>query len=145
MRQIKKIILHCSALGYGNAKQIDGWHRKKGWDGIGYHYVVCNGLTEFNGEYDVKLDGKIETGRPLERPGAHCEGNNYDSIGVCLIGKDKFTHLQIESLLTIIERMRERFGKIAIYGHYEMKSGIKQGKTCPNIDMVEFRKEWSLN
>ena len=145
MRVIKQIIVHCSDSEFGNAEAINNWHKQRGWDGIGYHYVIMNGISEWNSEYDRKTDGKIETGRQIERPGAHCEGSNYDSIGVCLIGKDAFTPLQIESLLTIIERARERFGKLAIYGHYEKSSGKKQGKTCPNIDMVEFRKKWSLN
>ena len=145
MRQIKQIILHCSDSEFGNAQAINQWHLKRGFDMIGYHYVIMNGISEWNSEYDSKTDGKIETGRPIERPGAHCEGNNYDSIGVCLIGKDEFTPLQIESLLAIIERIRERFGKIPVYGHYEKASAKKQGKTCPNIDMIEFRKKWSLN
>jgi N-acetylmuramoyl-L-alanine amidase len=145
LRQIKKLIIHCSDSTFGNVEQIRKWHLEKGWADIGYHYVVCNGKIHSESEYKKEFDGKIESGRAIERPGAHCEGDNYDSIGICLIGIDIFTPLQIESLLTIIERTRERFGKIAIKGHYEMPSGKKQKKTCPNIDMVEFRKEWSLN
>jgi N-acetylmuramoyl-L-alanine amidase len=145
MRPIKQIIIHCSDSSFGNANLIRKWHLEKGWADIGYHYVITNGYTTKKSEYDPKTDGKIETGRPIERPGAHCEGNNYDSIGVCLTGKDEFTPLQIESLLAIIERIRERFGKIPVYGHYEKASAKKQGKTCPNIDMVQFRKQWSLN
>jgi len=145
LREIKQIILHCSDSEWGNVKAITQWHLKRGFDTIGYHYVIMNGVSEWNSEYDPKTDGKIEAGRAIERPGAHCQGANYDSIGVCLIGIDKFTPLQIESLLTIIERTRERFGKIAIYGHYEKPSGKKQGKTCPNFDMIAFRKQWSLN
>ena len=71
MRHIKRIIIHCSDTPEGRddtAADIDRWHRAKGWDGIGYHYVV-------------RLDGTIETGRPLERPGAHCAGYNQSSIG----------------------------------------------------------------
>jgi N-acetylmuramoyl-L-alanine amidase len=147
MRPIKQIIIHCSDSDFGNVNTIREWHKKPPFNfaDIGYHYVITNGYTTKKSEYDPKTDGKIETGRAIERPGAHCEGNNYDSIGVCLIGINEFTPLQIESLLAIIERIRERFGKIPVVGHYEKASAKKQGKTCPNIDMVEFRKQWSLN
>ena len=145
MRPIKQIIIHCSDSDFGNANIIRKWHIEKGWADIGYHYVICNGYAKKASDYDPKTDGKIETGRAIEHIGAHCQGANSDSIGVCLIGIDKFTSLQIESLLTIIERIRERFGKIYVYGHYEKPSAKKQGKTCPNFDMDKFRKEWSLN
>jgi len=145
LREIKKLIVHCSDSEFGNAQMIDSWHKQKGWDGIGYHAVICNGIEKWNSEYDKKTDGKIEAGRAIEKPGAHCKGENYDSIAICLIGIKEFTPLQIESLIAYIERQRERFGNILIKGHYEMKSGIEQGKTCPNIDMAEFRKTWSLN
>ncbi|HQO23236.1 MAG TPA: N-acetylmuramoyl-L-alanine amidase [Spirochaetota bacterium] len=132
MRPIKKIILHCSDTETGNAKAIRKYHiEKKGFADIGYHYVIDR-------------DGKIETGRDIEKIGAHCEGDNSDSIGICLIGKKQFEEIQFENLLELIFRLRERFGNIAIKGHYEMKSGIKQGKTCPNIDMDWYRTKWSL-
>ena len=132
MRVIKQIILHCSDTETGNAKAIRKYHiEKKGWADIGYHYVIDR-------------DGKIETGRAIEHIGAHCKDENSDSIGICLIGIAEFTPSQFESLLTIIERTRERFGNIPVYGHYEKKSGKAQGKTCPNIDMDWLRTEWSL-
>lgn len=43
-RKIDTIIIHCSATKAGlnyTATDIDGWHRKQGSEGIGYHYVVC--------------------------------------------------------------------------------------------------------
>ena len=55
------IILHCSAtypsMDVG-VSEIDFWHRQRGFDGIGYHYVV-------------RLDGTIEEGRPYHLDGAH--------------------------------------------------------------------------
>lgn len=145
MREIKQIILHCSDSEFGNSKAINNWHLKRGWDEIGYHYVITNGISEWNSEYDKKTDGIIETGRDIAKIGSHCKGENSDSIGVCLIGIAEFTPKQFESLQALIERLRERFGKLAIYGHCEKTSGRKQGKSCPNIDMDWLRKEWSLN
>ena len=76
MRQIKYIIIHCSATAEGKdfgAKDIDRWHRARGWNGIGYHYVI-------------RLDGTIEKGRDVSKVGAHCAGVNSISVGVCYIG-----------------------------------------------------------
>ena len=132
MRKIKQITLHCSGTEGGNVESIRKYHiEHNGWADIGYHYVIVKG-------------GAIETGRPIEKIGAHCPETNNDSVGICLIGIKDFDNEQIENLINLIFRLRERFGNIPVKGHYEMKSGIKQGKTCPNIDMNEFRTKWSL-
>ena len=70
------IIIHCSATPPNmdvNAKEIDRWHRQKGWLGIGYHYVI-------------KRDGTREVGRKLSEAGAHCIAYNHKSVGICLVG-----------------------------------------------------------
>lgn len=75
-RAINQIIIHCTATKSGSgitAKDIDRWHREKGWDGIGYHFVIEDG-------------GAIKPGRPIERVGAHARGFNRNSIGVCYTG-----------------------------------------------------------
>ncbi len=77
MRQIKKIVIHCSATPRNkdfSAEDIRDWHVKgNGWDDIGYHYVV-------------RLDGSMEYGRMVDKYGAHVKGHNYDTIGICYIG-----------------------------------------------------------
>ena len=43
MRKINEIIVHCSATPAGKpytVEDIDKWHRQRGFDGIGYHFVV---------------------------------------------------------------------------------------------------------
>ena len=154
MREIKQIIVHCSGGPAGDVKFLNRVATEKGFSGadgilgtdddISYHYIILNGLKSADREYSAKVDGMIEAGRIVEQPGAHCKNENYDSIGICLIGTDAFTPAQMESLIALIERLRDRFGKVPVYGHYEKKSGIAQGKTCPNIDMKEFRTKWNL-
>jgi len=76
MRKIDKIIVHCSATPEGRhvtVKDIDRWHRDRGFSEIGYHHVIY-------------LDGSIHPGRPEEKAGAHTVGHNTTSIGVCYIG-----------------------------------------------------------
>ena len=76
MRNIDSIIVHCSATKAGQdftATDIDRWHRERGFNGIGYHYVI-------------RLDGKLEKGRDVALAGAHCKGWNERSVGICYIG-----------------------------------------------------------
>lgn len=43
MRQINEIIVHCSGTPRGmevKAADIHRWHCERGWNGIGYHYVI---------------------------------------------------------------------------------------------------------
>src|SRR3972149_8779111 len=87
MRDIKKIIVHCSDSTFGDARAIDRWHRERGWECVGYHWILCNGHRTSMSEYSTEVDGLIEPGRPARMVGAHCKGHNADSIGICLIGE----------------------------------------------------------
>lgn len=128
MRNIKRIILHCSATRENqdfDIKDIDRWHKERGWNEVGYHYVI-------------KLDGTIQTGRDLEKVGAHCKGYNKDSIGICYIGgldkdgnpKDTRTNRQKVSLYFLIDRLKRRFPNVTIHGHNEFAN-----KDCPSFDV----------
>lgn len=127
MREIKKIIYHCSATKEGkdfNAADIDRWHKKRGWSGIGYHYVVL-------------LDGTIEMGRPVEQMGAHCRGQNRNSIGVCYIGGydgDTRTDAQKESLNILNQYFKKVYKGVTVHGHNEFAN-----KACPNFDVKELK------
>lgn len=132
MREIKKIIIHCSDSTFGNAEEINRWHKQRGWDEIGYNYVILNGCVD-KVKYIKDNDGKIEDGRNLEKIPAHCKGENEDSIGICLVGKYHFTPKQIMvSLPFLLGQLMDNYGltKDDIYGHYNFSS-----KTCPNFDV----------
>ena len=83
MRAIDAIIIHCSATRAGQdlrAKDIDQMHRARGFNQIGYNFVI-------------DLDGTVETGRPLSVDGAHCNTKGFSnvsynkhSVGICYIG-----------------------------------------------------------
>lgn len=147
MREINKIVIHCSDSTWGSRDDIDKWHKERGWDMIGYHYVICNGRDKVtvNGKtkvlYDRHEDGLIETGRKLSVKGAHVKGHNANSIGICLIGKQHFSMKQLHSLSKLVNRLMEKFNLSLpdIYGHFELDSG----KTCPNInnsDLIDIIK-----
>ena len=128
MRTIRQIILHYSETPEGKdfgSKDIDLWHKQKGWKGIGYHYVI-------------KLDGTIEIGRPLDQIGSHCHGQNKDSIGICYIGGKRNAYLcdtrnkaQKESLNKLIKELRDMFSDnhLLVFGHNDYSD-----KVCPGFD-----------
>lgn len=133
-REIKEIIVHCAATPEGKdftVKDIDRWHRERGFNCIGYHYVIY-------------LDGSIHNGRDLNKVGAHCTGHNAKSIGICYIGgvakdgktpKDTRTKEQKESLLLLLKELKTKFPKAEIHGHKDFAN-----KACPSFDAsVEYK------
>jgi len=133
MRQINKIIIHCSATPEGrktSAEEIKSWHLERGFSDIGYHYIV-------------HLDGLISYGRNVEKIGAHSRGQNKMSIGVCYIGgldesldaKDTRTPQQKESLLILLKTLKKMHPKAVIYGHRDFSE-----KACPSFDAFDEYK-----
>lgn len=136
MRDINRIIIHCSATREGqdiDAATIKRWHTQdRGWSDIGYHYVI-------------KLDGCLEAGRPLDRTGAHVKGHNKDSIGICYIGgcdedmnpKDTMTPEQEDTMRELIFSLRMVWDKgLTLHGHNEYAS-----KACPSFKVSEKFKD----
>ena len=132
MRKIDKIIIHCTATPEGRrvtVEDVTRWHRDRGFQRIGYHYLIS-------------LEGTIWTGRPVEQIGAHTTGHNAESIGVCYVGgvdanmkpKDTRTTAQKESLLRIIRELKQQFTEATIHGHREFAN-----KACPCFDVSEYK------
>lgn len=129
MRSIEKIILHCSATVQGRdfgSKDIDRWHRARGFRCIGYHYVV-------------RLDGSVERGRGEQEIGAHCLGQNAHSLGVCYIGglapdgktpRDTRTPEQKRALTRLLRELKRRYPAATLHGHREFAA-----KACPCFDV----------
>ncbi len=130
MRFINKIIVHCSATRKNQdigAKEIALVHKKNGWNEIGYHFVI-------------RRNGEIEEGRSLEKIGAHCKGQNKNSIGICLVGglneqlkpENNFTSAQFTSLRMLIQNLKTQFQEITIHGHREFAA-----KDCPCFEVKD--------
>jgi len=125
MREINKIIIHCSATVEGvnvSAATIKRWHvQGRGWSDIGYHYVIG-------------IDGAIEYGRAINRAGAHVKGENEHSIGICYIGglsekkraKDTRTEAQKKALIKILKTLTHIYPNATIHSHFEFAN-----KACP--------------
>ena len=136
MRKINKIIIHCSASEFGNAQRIREWHLERGWSDIGYHYVINNGKVFKDDKINQRVqDGFIEKGRDDSVVGAHTQGQNSNSIGICLIGNKDFTKEQFNSLTTLLDSLLKMYNltKNDVYGHYNFCSN-----TCSNFNVQEF-------
>ena len=123
---IKYIIVHCSDTEKNlTAIDIHNMHLGFGWDGIGYHKVIKN-------------DGEIENGRPEYWVGAHVKGLNYCSLGICLIGKNSFSELQMQSLKIQLFKWKKKYPNAKVVGH---RDSTNTSKTCPNFDVISWCKE----
>jgi len=130
-----KVILHCSDTpdfkeGSPNQDQydifdIDIWHKERGFNSVGYHFVITRG-------------GKVQVGRALDVIGAHVKGHNEDSIAICWMGRSRPTKAQLDAIIKLYYKLKVKFGikYPDWHGHYE----YNQDKSCPGISMVVIRK-----
>lgn len=128
-RDVHTIIVHCTATREGQdftVSDVRAWHRQRGWNDIGYHYVVYR-------------DGSIHEGRPVSQVGAHVANHNEGTIGVAYIGgvsadgktaKDTRTAEQRVSLRWLVSELARLHGADRIAGHREYAS-----KACPSFDV----------
>ena len=140
MRNIKAIVIHCSAT-----KETDDYtvedlkrdHAARGFSApFGYHYYI-------------KRDGSIIEGRVIERIGAHVKGSNSNSIGICYEGgldangkpKDTRTDSQKQALRETIYDVLKRVSQhqdvkeIDICGHRDFSPDL-------DGDGIIERHEW---
>lgn len=139
------IVIHCSATPESRdigAKEIREWHtlpypQGRGWSDIGYHKVI-------------RLDGEIENGRPIDFVGAHVEGHNHDSVGICLVGgidandhkkaKDTFTPVQKEALRGLLLTLKSFYPDAKIVGHRDLDNR----KSCPCFSVKDWLEQVGL-
>lgn len=136
-RPIDKLIIHCAATKPGmdiGVKEIRKWHLDRGFNDIGYHYVI-------------RRDGTVETGRSVDLVGAHVAGHNTGSHGICLVGgidddmnpKANFTEDQWDQLKRVVKAFKAEYPRATIHGHNEFAA-----KSCPSFDVQEWLRREGL-
>ena len=140
LREVKAIVLHCSATPEGRAvttEMIKADHVcANKWEDIGYHYVIEN-------------DGIVHSGRSVKYQGAHCvdNGMNACSLGVCYVGgmtkdmksaKDTRTETQKYAMYGIVLALciKHNLRMRHVHGHNEYAK-----KACPSFKIEAFREE----
>ncbi len=131
MRTITLIIIHCSATrasqDYGFGACRDDHIRHRRFKDIGYHFYITR-------------DGAVHEGRPVKTAGAHCQGHNRHSIGICYEGglddggkaADTRTALQKAALTGLAGELCKLFPRAIVVGHHD----LDPAKDCPCFDAV---------
>jgi N-acetylmuramoyl-L-alanine amidase len=134
MRRIRYLVIHHNGVPGRTIEDVRRSHRAKGWRDVGYHYLVHE-------------DGTLHRGRPESQVGAHVEGLNASSIGICLIGNGNdrdFTPQQYGTLEGLLLDLLARYPGAKILGHREtppfVPKGMATSKQCPgtkiNLDRI---------
>ncbi|MCC4116370.1 N-acetylmuramoyl-L-alanine amidase [Aromatoleum toluclasticum] len=149
-RTIDLIVIHCSATPNGrwtSTLDIDHWHAERGFRrdpsaaarfnpdlrSIGYHWVLYP-------------NGARATGRHPSEVGAHARGVNSRSLGLCLVGTDRFTYPQWGALLDQVRHLcathrvplqlaTAATGYRGVCGHRDL-AGVN--KACPGFDVGDW-------
>ena len=142
MSRWKGIVLHCSASGWGTEKDVDSWHKRRGWRGTGYHFVIDNGYYANDLCIDA-MDGSIEAGRNLFSRGAHALNYNRSHLGICGISNGTYTRAQAISIYKLVNELRVMFDISIenIIGHNETGSP----KECPCYEVSKLREALELD
>lgn len=132
MREIKHIVLHCTATRQSaTVKSITNyWENILGWKNPGYHFLI-------------EKDGKIHNLQPIEYIAYGVGGYNQNSIHISYIGGvdddgkafDNRTPKQILSQLKLIIEMKERFPDAEILGHRDFPNVNKE---CPSFNVENW-------
>jgi len=138
-REWKYIVVHHSASTASSAAIFDKAHRGRGWDELGYHFVIDNGRGG--------PDGRIETGSRWRKQkwGAHTGGtpnNEYNNhgIGICLVGNyvsSTPSRAQLTSLRRLVESLMNDYGipRSKVIGHRDAPNTSTQ---CPGAALHAY-------
>ena len=126
---------------------FDRIHKDKGWDELGYHFVVGNGT-------DTR-DGQVEVGPRWKKQkwGAHAKtpDNKYNDygIGVCLVGNfdlGKPSWKQTEAVARLVAHLQQTYNipTSRVIGHGMVKTldSHGTGTHCPGkmLDVAQIRQ-----
>ena len=126
----ERIVVHHSAIKYGNVKKYDRAHRERGMkNGLAYHFVIGNGIDSGDGEIEI---GPRWT---KQLQGGHVKNHavNLNSIGICLVGNFEKTHpskRQLDSFTQLVDWLQEDVlkKKTLFAGHKDLKG---EQTVCP--------------
>ncbi len=136
-RKIDSIVVHCAATCTTSpvtTEDIARCHiQERHFRDIGYHYIV-----------DQK--GIIHQGRPLNEMGAHAQGHNAHSIGICYIGgldshgnpADTRTPLQQLAIKHLIGLLVNEFKIYDVLGHRDLSPDVNGDGEITSVDWIKM-------
>ena len=123
----RRIILHHAEASECSAEDIHRWHKNNGWAGAGYHFLV-------------RKDGGIYRLRPEWALGAHAQGANYDSLGICFEGaynSETMPEAQVNAGRELVSYLRDKYGISTVQRHKDVCSTDCPGANFPFDSIVE--------
>lgn len=147
-RQIKHIVLHCTASWQtATLKDILKEFHDKGWENPGYHHIIFP-------------DGKIENTLPIDKIANGVANHNANSIHISYVGGierkdgkiiaiDNRTEKQIQSMIYLIESYKFKYPNAVVCGHRDFSKdldgdGVIEShewiKQCPCFDVASWLK-----
>ena len=128
MRQIKYIVVHCTATPVDTSVEsiLRYWREVKEWKNPGYHFIVMR-------------NGAIRQLLPIDKIANGVAGHNYSSIHISYIGGidekgrslDNRTEAQKEALWKKLKTLKKMFPAAKIQGHRDFE-GVT--KACPSFN-----------
>ncbi|RUP39777.1 MAG: N-acetylmuramoyl-L-alanine amidase [Acinetobacter sp.] len=147
MRQIKYIVLHCTAGAQTQSlASIKAHWRNQGWKTDGYHHLISH-------------DGAVNDLVPIEKPSNGVKGYNSVSINICYKGGvdlktgrplDNRTDLQKAAMKGLVLKYKQMFPDAIILGHRDFspdknRDGVIQPnewmKACPSFSVKEWLQQ----
>lgn len=122
---VRLLVIHHSASAPSTTRaQIDQWHRDRGFAEIGYHWVM-------------EHDGLLLPGRSLALTGAHAEGHNTGSLGLCVTGDNTrddwaWTLMQKNQLAQFVRWFLVFHPGAQVLGHRDLPG---THTACPGLDV----------
>jgi hypothetical protein len=133
------IVVHHSATATGSAAEFDKMHRARGWDELGYHFVIGNGTGSGDGQVEV---GPRWRSQKWGAHTGHTPDNEYNNfgIGICLVG-DFTDHMptpaQLAALRSLTAYLAARYGIPVknVIGHRDAPNATTQ---CPGDQLYHY-------
>ncbi|AIZ78774.1 N-acetylmuramoyl-L-alanine amidase [Actinobacillus equuli] len=162
---ILKIVIHCSATANGKllrtdtqtaAERINDWHKQRGFKRTSAAVKQFNPhLAHLGYHFVIDTDGTVETGRQVGEIGAHVQGHNSNSLGICLVGgiradgknHGEYTEKQWHALHRLLCELEANHPRAKICGHRDLSPDANHNgkvdkwewlKDCPCFDVWEW-------
>lgn len=151
MRSVSHIVIHCSATPNGQpcgVHSLDEMHKARGFlRRPEWASIFSPGLKHIGYHCVIDSTGMERYGRHLDEIGAHVQGSNARSVGVCMTGTDAFTQKQWGSLARLVGYLQRRYPDARVLGHRDFSPDLDGDgvierhewiKTCPGFDVAAW-------
>lgn len=120
LNNVQYIVIHHAKAKTASPEDIHKWHLENGWSGAGYN------------EY-IRKDGSVHIMRG-DNIGAHCEGYNSKSYGICLEGDydvEEIPAIQLQALIKRIKFNQARMKNATVVPHKKLVPTVCPGNKFP--------------